>query len=156
MAINWERILTEADVYLIGLDIGCSSGRPSDWAKLGSSLKYLGIDPLESEIQRLARLNESNSTYLPGFIDFKGADGKADHETSRVFERTSAAHASRTGFNSQKLIYNSGENVSINTRKITIPEIEKVIDYSTLDLLKIDIDGGDFLQSLLCKTFLYS
>ena len=144
MAINWEKILTDSDVYLVGVDVGCSSGRPQAWKRLGSALKYIGIDPLEAEIVRLQSLNEPNSKYLAGFVDFDGADGKADLETSRVFERTSAAFLAKNGFSSQKDIYNAGQSVTISPRKIGITEIMSNIDFDLPDLLKIDIDGGDF------------
>lgn len=144
MQIDWESILNNSGVGLVGVDVGCSSGRPHEWARLGSALMYLGIDPLESEINRLISLNEVNSRYLAAFIDFDGATGNADVETSRVFERTSAAQEARAGFDSQKQIYNSGSDVTFSQKKVTVPEIKNLEGFSALDLLKIDIDGGDF------------
>jgi hypothetical protein len=144
MNIDWERILNDAGVSLVGIDVGCSSGRPHEWARLGSALKYLGIDPLETEINRLNSLEEANSLYLAAFIDFEGADGKADAEASRVFERTSAAFAQRSGFDNQKEIYNAGNHVTVSKKKVTVSQIKAMNGFSTPDLIKIDIDGGDF------------
>ena len=144
MYINWEGILNDAGVSLVGIDIGCSSGRPHEWARLGSALRYLGIDPLETEINRLNSLKEANSLYLAAFIDFEGANGKADAEASRVFERTSAAFAQRSGFDNQKEIYNAGSDVLVSDKKVTVSQIKAIDGFSTPDLIKIDIDGGDF------------
>jgi hypothetical protein len=144
MHIDWERILNDSGVSIVGIDVGCSSGRPHQWARLGSALKYLGIDPLETEINRLNSLQEANSLYLATFIDFEGADGKADAEASRVFERTSAAFAQRSGFDNQKEIYNAGSDVSMSNKKMTVSQIKAIDGFSTPDLIKIDIDGGDF------------
>lgn len=144
MRIDWERILNDSGVILVGIDVGCSSGRSHEWERLGSALKYLGIDPLETEIDRLNSLKEPNSLYLAAFIDFNGADGNADSEASRVFERTSAAFAARSGFDNQKEIYNAGRDVTVSNKKVTVSEIKALDGFSTPDLIKIDIDGGDF------------
>ena len=102
MAIQWEAILNNSGVSLTGVDIGCSSGRPKEWYRFGSALTYLGIDPLVAEIQRLRNLNEPRSVYLAGFVEFLGAKGFADKETSDLFVRTSAAPQATKNFDSQK------------------------------------------------------
>ena len=53
--INWESILKKADIFINAIDIGCSGIRPHQWVKFGSQIKYFGIDPLESEIEKLKK-----------------------------------------------------------------------------------------------------
>lgn len=145
MSINWENLLTEANIFITAVDIGCSSGRPNTWEKLGSSLRYVGVDPLVAEIERLQKQDRPNSTYLTGFIDFPGAKGYADEVTSNLFIRTSAYKVAQESFDSQKIVYNSGKDVVLNERKIGILDVLEPFKGSPLDLLKIDIDSDDFL-----------
>ena len=60
MIHNWETILLNAGVSFHAIDVGCSSGRPYQWERLGSALHYVGIDPLKNEIERLGKLKEPN------------------------------------------------------------------------------------------------
>ena len=53
MIHNWETILLNAGVSLHAIDVGCSSGRPYQWERLGGALRYVGIDPLKNEMERL-------------------------------------------------------------------------------------------------------
>jgi hypothetical protein len=145
MSINWEKILTNSGIQIKGLDIGCSSGRPHEWERLGSALKYVGIDPLTSEVQRLRGLKEKNSTYVDAFLDFPNAKGHADAETSDLFVRTSAFSFSEEKFDSQKEIYNAGKKVLITDKRILVRDLFADNNIECLDLLKIDIDGDDFL-----------
>ncbi len=145
MSVNWEKILGEAGIFLFGIDIGCSGGRPHEWAKLGSALHYLGVDPLTAEINRLQNLKEVNSSYIDAFVDFPGVKGCADRETSELFVRTSAFALSESRFDSQKEIYNSGEDVKISNRKISPSDLLLESNSAKVDLLKIDIDGDDYM-----------
>jgi len=145
MSINWEKILTNSGIQMMGLDIGCSGGRPREWERLGSALKYVGIDPLTSEVQRLRGLKEKNSTYVDAFLDIPNAKGHADAETSDLFVRTSAYSFSEEKFNSQKEIYNAGKKVLITENRIFVRDLLVDNNIGCLDLLKIDIDGDDFL-----------
>jgi hypothetical protein len=145
MAIQWEAILNNSGVSLTGVDIGCSSGRPKEWYRLGSALTYVGIDPLVAEIQRLRNLNEPRSVYLAGFVEFLGAKGFADKETSDLFVRTSAAPQATKNFDSQKNIYNSGKKVVVSEQKYRVTDLSNYGNILKLDLLKIDIDSDDFL-----------
>lgn len=145
MGTNWEKILGNAGIQISGIDIGCSSGRPYQWELLGSALKYVGVDPLISEVERLRELKEKNSTYTDAFLDFPAAKGHADTETSDLFIRTSAYSFSHKKFDARKEIYNAGKSVLITENRILIGDLladNKIVD---LDLLKIDIDGDDFL-----------
>jgi hypothetical protein len=145
MAINWETILGNSGIYISGIDIGCSSGRPHEWERLGSALKYVGVDPLTSEVQRLRGLKEKSSTFIDAFIDFPNAKGHADAETSDLFVRTSAYSFSEEKFDSQKEIYNAGKKVTITENRILVHDLLADNNIECLDLLKIDIDGDDFL-----------
>ena len=137
--------MTNSGIYISGIDIGCSSGRPHEWERLGSALKYVGIDPLISEVQRLRGLKEENSTYVEAFLDFPNAKGRADTATSDLFVRTSAYSFSEHKFDSQKEIYNAGNKVLITENRISVQDLLAENNIDSLDLLKIDIDGDDFL-----------
>jgi len=143
--IDWERILTNAGVSITGIDIGCSNGRPHEWSLLGSALRYVGVDPLIAEIERLRSRNEKNAKYYDALIEFPGAKGGADKVTSDLFIRTSAYSTSQNNFNSQQVIYNSGEKVRVSKNKISVTNLLHWNKIQNLDLLKIDIDGDDFL-----------
>jgi len=145
MSLDWERILNESGITLTGIDIGCSSGRPYQWERFGSALQYVGIDPLENEIKRLNDLNHPNSKYIPGLLTFEGVKGHADEGTVRFFKRTSAWYEMQSGYDQKATTFNSGLEVIENLGSYSVLDLVEELKGKPLDLLKIDIDGDDFL-----------
>jgi len=143
-AVNWESILNDAGVSICAIDIGCSGGVPYRWERLGSALHYLGIDPLEAEIDRLNRSAPTTHKFASGFVDSAGGTGRADQRTRYFFERSSAAAEKRAGFDLIKENFNHGQEVSITSSRYSAAEIVDLAGFPRVDLLKIDIDGDDF------------
>jgi hypothetical protein len=145
MSLDWEKILSESGITLTGIDIGCSSGRPHQWERFGDALQYVGIDPLENEIKRLNDLNHPNSRYIPGLLTFEGVKGHADEGTVKFFRRTSASYDQQSGYDQKATTFNSGLEVIENLGSYSVLDLLKDFKGKPLDLLKIDIDGDDFL-----------
>jgi hypothetical protein len=145
MVHNWESILLNADVSIHAIDIGCSSDRPYQWERLGSALHYVGIDPLKNEISRLNNLKKANSTYKSGLLKIDGATGRADEATMNFFNRTSAWKEMQSGYDQVATTFNSGLEVLIDETKVSMHELLDLLPSRNVDLLKIDIDGDDYL-----------
>ena len=145
MVYNWEKILLNAGVSLHAIDVGCSSGRPYQWERLGSALHYVGIDPLKNEITRLSNLREPNSKYISGLLQIDGGSGSADAATMQFFNRTSAWKEMQSGYDQVATIFNSGLEVIVDETKVRVEDLMALLPFKRLDLLKIDIDSDDYL-----------
>jgi hypothetical protein len=142
--INWEKILNNANISLNAIDIGCSGSRPGQWDKLGSQINYFGIDPLESEIKKMAIENRLNSKYVSGFVISPGGNFRADEGTQYFFNRSSAFYDQNNGFDIVKENFNSGQNVVYSEKKYSMDELIRESGFDSVDLLKIDVDGDDY------------
>jgi len=142
---NWEKTLIEAGVSLHAIDVGCSSGRPYQWERLGSALNYVGIDPLKNEIERLNNIKKPNSKYIAGFLQIDGGSGRADDITSQFFNRTTAWKEIQSSYNVIATKYNSGLEVVLDETRVSVEDLLSLLPSRNLDLLKIDIDGDDYL-----------
>jgi hypothetical protein len=145
MYYNWEKILLNAGVSINAIDVGCSSGRPFQWDRLGSALHYVGIDPLKNEMTRLNNLKHPNSKYIAGFLQIDDGTGSADAATMHFFNRTSAWKEMQAGYDQVATTFNSGLEVVVDETKIRVEDLQALLPSARLDILKIDIDGDDFL-----------
>jgi hypothetical protein len=145
MHYNWEKVLQNAGVSINAIDVGCSSGRPYQWDRLGSALHYVGIDPLKNEMTRLDNLKHPNSKYISGFLQIDGGTGSADATTMQFFNRTSAWKEMQAGYDQVATTFNSGLEVVVDETKIRVEDLQALLPSGRLDILKIDIDGDDFL-----------
>lgn len=145
MVHNWETILLNAGVSLHAIDVGCSSGRPYQWERLGSALHYVGIDPLKNEMERLGNLREPNSKYISGLLQIDGGSGGADETTMQFFNRTSAWKEMQSGYDQIATTFNSGLEVIVDETKVGVDDLLALLPSRNLDLLKIDIDSDDYL-----------
>jgi hypothetical protein len=145
MVYNWETILLNAGVSLHAIDVGCSSGRPYQWERLGSALHYVGIDPLKNEVARLGNLKEPNSKYISGLLQIDGGSGSADAATMQFFNRTSAWKEMQSGYDQVAATFNSGLEVIVDETKVSVEDLMALLPFKRLDLLKIDIDSDDYL-----------
>ena len=145
MYYNWEKILLNAGVSINAIDVGCSSGRPHQWDRLGSALHYVGIDPLKNEMTRLDNLKQPNSKYISGFLQIDGGTGNADAATIHFFNRTSAWKEMEAGYDQVATTFNSGLEVVVDETEVRVEDLLASLPSGKLDILKIDIDGDDFL-----------
>lgn len=130
---------------LHAIDVGCSSGRPYEWERLGSALHYVGIDPLKNEMERLGNLREPNSKYISGLLLIDGGSGGADETTMQFFNRTSAWKEIQSGYDQIATIFNSGMEVIVDETEVSVDDLLALLPTRSLDLLKIDIDSDDYL-----------
>ena len=138
-----QKLIDFENLPIWALDIGCSGYIPFQWERLGTNLKYYGVDPLTSEIQRLSLLYPQHK-FLDCYIRCEGCTGQPDYGTTRFFNRTSAFKDIENGFDLVKTNFNSGNQVAYSNNIYRPQEIIKEFKIECLDLLKIDVDGDDF------------
>jgi hypothetical protein len=114
-----------------------------EWERLGSKLKYYGVDPLINEINKLEK-KYPHDTFLAAFIEDIGCTGKADDLTSHFFSKTSAFYDINNGFDFVKENFNSGQEVVFTNTKLSVAQLIEKLNLNSLDFLKIDVDGDDY------------
>ena len=144
MTIFWEEILKVLKIEINAIDVGCSNSRPFEWDKIGSALKYVGVDPLTREIDRLKNLGRPNSRYIAAFICAEGSSGRSDSGANRFYNRSSAAKEVKESFDFIREQFNDGREVLYTNERLSPGDILNLSGIKELDLLKIDVDGDDF------------
>jgi hypothetical protein len=142
------------------LDVGCSGGIDRPWRRMGRRLCAIGIDPDIGEIERL-RAREKNSavTYENAFVGLA-----ADHPLARQkrgrpdLERNPWARLSTARY--MELVYTKGAEIAAKEKRsanmwregqladpaapIILPDYLTRIGVTSLDFLKVDVDGTDY------------
>ena len=135
------------------LDLGCSGGIPQEWRKLEPYLCAIGVDLVEAEVSRL-NSEEKNPRvkYFAGNLELhpehpirKARGSPFVCHSHRAFAQTSAWDA-HTRTQKQR---ESG-NPSPKPDHVDLPDLLKSQGFSSVDFIKIDVDGPDFdlLQAL--------
>lgn len=142
------------------VDVGCSGGIDRQWRRLGPALRALGIDADVAEIERLrAREKQAGITYLNAFAGIgaghpfaRKREGKPDLERN-PWPRLSTARYMDIAYPTGQLVTDK-EKRSANlwqaTRlaeaqaPIVVPDYLRSQGVTSLDFLKIDVDGKDF------------
>lgn len=143
-AVDWELVLLSAGIEIVGIDVGCSGGMPYRWERLGRALRYVGVDPLTTEVERLQASAKAKQTFIAAFVDCPGGSSRTDKRCSDLFQRTSAAEVQRNGYDVIKENFNGGRAVAYTDRHIDVDTLLRESECISVDLLKIDIDGDDF------------
>ncbi len=150
---------------LAAVDIGCSGGIDPDWRAFGDRLRVLAFDASAEECERLAAAEaHPKIEYVPGFVGLP-----ADHPW--MLRRRNAAPPRTTPFSrfsagrvverdrerlraapiEEKLRYNEWNLTRLADPQapVVAPDVLQARGWTSLDLLKIDVDGPDFdiLQS---------
>lgn len=143
------------------LDIGCSGGIDPAWRIFGDHLRVLAFDASVDECDRLTR-EEVNPRieYIGGFVGLHAehplsiASAQSGMHLRSPFPRTSAAHVLHLQTErlakaplEEKLRNNAWMLTTLGdpSAPIDVPKIMEDRGWTDLDLLKIDIDGPDFL-----------
>ncbi len=157
--LDYVAEITAPGAFML-LDIGCSGGISRQWRRLGRRLRALGIDPDVREIERLAA-REKNPliTYVNAFAGIAPdhpfaiqKQGKPDLERN-PWPRLSTLQYMENVYPTDKKI-SEKERRSANlwptaqladrSSPIVVPEHLQRNGVSSLDFLKIDVDGKDF------------
>jgi hypothetical protein len=143
------------------VDIGCSGGIDRRWRRMGRRLRALGIDPDVEEIARLkAREKNPAVTYLNAFaaipadhpfaLQRRGKPSLARDPNPRLstpqyVERMRRTNA-RAATSKEKRSANLWQNATLAdpAASVIVPEYLKDAAITSVDFLKIDVDGKDF------------
>ncbi len=142
------------------VDIGCSGGIDRAWRKLGRRLHAIGVDPNIQEIERL-RTAEKNPQikYANAFAGLSSDHpfarkkaGRPDHGRS-PWERTGASEFQKLT-SRQQLDMTAAQKTDANlwptvpladpNKPLIVPDYLAENGISSVDFLKIDVDGKDF------------
>jgi len=155
--------------YIFSLvDVGCSGGIDPIFKKIGGGeyvqFRALGIDASVDEIERLRRENtDQRIYYIDGIVGLEEGHpfinelGKRSWWGNTPWERLSAYRSTLFRENSQciqtheqKMHHNQWQSTRLSGNLITLADTITGRCFSDVDLLKIDIDGPDFMamQSL--------
>lgn len=134
-------------------DVGVSGGFDTVWDAFGESVRAWGFDPLITEIERLqaeAKPGQIFEAALVGCPSFRlrHPDEKWMAPEARIthsYERSSAVWAQGVmKHDGIKQGNNHGAEIRLTDRLISIDQYCADNDIGTVDVLKIDTDGGDY------------
>lgn len=142
------------------VDVGCSGGIETIWRIFGDRFVAVGFDASVSECRRLeAQETSPNVHYVPGFVGIPPDHpfavrhaGKPVH-IDDIFDRTSAAWALElraerlaAATDQERMQHNlwKATELADPEKPVFVPETLKARGITSLDFLKIDIDGPDF------------
>jgi hypothetical protein len=151
-----ERGLFSDDPFRL-IDVGCSGGISKFWQIFQTSLQALGIDPVIDECDRLNNGEPSgNIRYQAAFVGlpedhpFIQRRGKRDVWGANPWERLSACRgarilADRTKQEEKLPVLNDWNNARLADPKarLTVEQLAAQKGWSTVDFLKVDVDGHD-------------
>jgi Methyltransferase FkbM domain len=142
------------------LDIGCSGGIAPVWRAFEPRLRALGIDASETECARLAALERNpDVAYVAAFVSGSAAkpvdlsSGPASPLIMRMVKRLSFTRVLemrearlRDASNMEKLRHNAWQMTGLADRckPVVAPELLAERGWTSVDYLKIDVDGADF------------
>lgn len=130
------------------LDVGASGGLDSFWRQFEPQFRAVGFDPLQTEVDRLNRLEHNpNVTYEACWVG-SGSQYEPlgnDIETGSYFSLTSADRALKASNQDYvKEQFNRGEEVRLAEQRIGIDSWLSKSGFGNVDVLKSDTDSADF------------
>jgi FkbM family methyltransferase len=140
------------------VDIGCSGGIDQVWRQFGRRLRAVAIDPNLAEIERLRTIEtDSRIEYVAAFAGLPSEHSFAIRKGTRSdwgrnpWDRLSVARSidilkARELSNAEKTAANlwSETHLADAAQTIIVPDYLRDRDITSVDFLKIDIDGKDF------------
>lgn len=152
---DFAKAIAELVSEFVLVDIGCAGGLDEAWGAFGDKLHAFGFDLSVDEVKRLAaRETRPHVSYVDGMIVGPGRcvpptrnpwSRLAVHRTLQITESQRA-----TATLEEKTAANDWHMVAQSPSQISLPSFLEARGVSSIDFLKIDIDGLDFdvLQSL--------
>ena len=138
------------------IDIGCGGGIDPLWRSFGSRLQALGIDPTVAEVERLTRAETHPGVrYLAAIAGLPSDHPFAQHKQGRgpftrsPWNRLSTARgvelmqSARAMSASEMTDANLWSAMTLSAEVIVVPEYLRKTGISSVDFLKIDVDGAD-------------
>jgi len=142
------------------IDVGCSRGIDPAWRSLGSRLRAFGFDASLAEVRRLTEAETAQGIeYVAAFVgippDHPFARKKGDRAhwgrlpNDRLsFSRTGELQrdAVAAASDSDKLLHNAWRTMELADRDhpVVLPAFLAARGVSSVDAIKIDVDGPDF------------
>ncbi|MBL4837556.1 MAG: FkbM family methyltransferase [Kordiimonadaceae bacterium] len=139
------------------MDIGASGGIDNSWKVFEPKFNALGVEPLETEVDRLNQAEENPSiNYYSAFAVYKQWDelypaSDRPLPSEDPFYRSSAAVAGESKENFIQNEYNAGAPISYTKVHKEIDELVDLMPGKSVDFLKTDTDGFDFPAILGAK-----
>ena len=142
------------------VDIGCSGGILQIFHTLKHKLRCLAVDASVGEVKRLQAANTNpNIQYIDAFVDlpqshpayamFKDAPANWVHyDYNRIsFLKTIAKRKENRppDYYKDKIVDNQWRDTALSEKKLSLAEIFAMQNVSDVDMLKVDIDGPDFM-----------
>lgn len=129
-----DRFLPAAGTFV---DLGCHAGALSLYAA-ASGARVVAVDP-DPEAARMFRANLVVNPGLARQVQFVDAAVGVEDGRARLFARP------RYGLSSSSLIARSRDTVdSVEVRTLTLPALIAEAGVDRVDLIKMDIEGGEF------------
>jgi hypothetical protein len=156
---SWVAAALEGDDFTL-IDVGCSRGIDPAWRSLGSRLRAFGFDASLTEVRRLTEAETSQGIeYVAAFVgiapDHPFARKKGDRAhwgrlpNDRLsFSRTGELQrdAVAAASDRDKLLHNAWRTMELADRDhpVVLPAFLAARAVSSVDAIKIDVDGPDF------------
>lgn len=130
------------------VDIGCSGGVHPNWNSFGDKLHVWGFDVNIQEVARLNASSPDNIKYFDGAIvgrNRKKPAGRNPWYRLAVYRTLKLTQERRLAASSEeKTAANDWHLTEMSKREIHLPSFFKEQGLSSIDFVKIDIDGPDF------------
>ena len=130
------------------IDIGCAGGIHPDWRLFGDKLNALGFDVNVREVERLNNISPDNIRYFDGFVSGSGQKsppGRNPWGRLAVYKTLTMTEERRlASSNEDKTAANDWHLTEQSLNHIFLPSFLDEKGISSIDFVKIDIDGPDF------------
>ena len=146
------------------VDVGCSGGIDLVFKELGTKLRALGIDASVDEVERLRKENTLQGVrYIDGLIGlpeghpFLEELGERPYWHNNPWNRLASCRTvlmrerkRQYQSHAEKMRDNQWQATKLSTKHVVLADVIAEQGFTNVDLLKIDIDGPDFIamQSL--------
>jgi hypothetical protein len=156
---GWIAAALRDDGFML-IDVGCSRGIDPAWRAFGSRLRAFGFDASLAEVRRLTETETAQGIeYVAGFVGISPDHPFARQKGNRAhwgrlpndrlsFSRTGELQreAVAAASDGDKLLHNAWRTMELADRDhpVVLPAFLAARGVSSVDAIKIDVDGPDF------------